>query len=207
MVRPVGGGTHPAQQAVSEARRGTVSMTCHMGPLVAVWRVGLTGKCRLQDRVATVDDLIFFLAQHAKAAVESLEKAALAAVLQNDAKATAKLLEGHKKAYGIIFASRVRDGPASAAQLLARTTGALRGVRFGFPLYKWTEAGKYRLAEGNGWGGARQGQAYEAQKDATLTAVRDGQSRGESGEHRGLPRGSLRAHLAAMREAKPNTWA
>ncbi|GJP82157.1 hypothetical protein CLOP_g12370 [Closterium sp. NIES-67] len=68
MVRPVGGGTHPAQQAVSEARRGTVSMTCHMGPLVAVWRVGLTGKCRLQDRVATVDDLIFFLAQHAKAA-------------------------------------------------------------------------------------------------------------------------------------------
>ncbi|GJP49155.1 hypothetical protein CLOM_g8405 [Closterium sp. NIES-68] len=178
MVRPVGGGTHPAQQAVSEARRGTVSMTCHMGPLVAVWRVGLTGKCRLQDRVATVDDLIFFLAQHAKAAVESLEKAALAA-----------------------------DGPASAAQLLARTTGALRGVRFGFPLYKWTEAGKYRLAEGNGWGGARQGQAYEAQKDATLTAVRDGQSRGESGEHRGLPRGSLRAHLAAMREAKPNTWA
>ncbi|GJP34758.1 hypothetical protein CLOM_g19187 [Closterium sp. NIES-68] len=165
MVRPVGGGTHPAQQAVSEARRGTVSMTCHMGPLVAVWRVGLTGKCRLQDRVATVDDLIFFLAQHAKAA------------------ATAKLLEGHKKAYGIIFASRVRDGPASAAQLLARTTGALRGVRFGFPLYKWTEAGKYRLAEGNGWGGARQGQAYEAQK------------------------GSLRAHLAAMRGAKPNTWA
>ncbi|GJP47229.1 hypothetical protein CLOM_g6443 [Closterium sp. NIES-68] len=47
-----------------------------MQPIVKVQRLGLTVLLGLEEEVASMDDLLHFLAQHAKDAVKRLEEAA-----------------------------------------------------------------------------------------------------------------------------------
>ncbi|GJP47230.1 hypothetical protein CLOM_g6443 [Closterium sp. NIES-68] len=121
-----------------------------MQPIVKVQRLGLTVLLGLEEEVASMDDLLHFLAQHAKDAVKRLEEAAYHVVSQADGAAGQSLVTEHKTTYSHIFKRWVKGGAATAEEILMRPNRKLPGVALNLPLYTWRKNGKYILAEGAG---------------------------------------------------------